>query len=115
MKEAPYLEYNFNIVKPGKYEIEIRCIPTHSNNYDQEVSVEVNGKGRESYSINTKGRSDAWKENVLRNYSRITHSVTFGKTGIQTLKLEVNQTGIVFDQISIAPENHPRFYEIGNQ
>ncbi len=114
-KSEPYLEYNFNVEKAGKYKVEIRCIPTHANNYDHIVSLEGNGKDRKDFSINTKGRSEAWKENVLRNYVSITYPVTFEKAGIQTLKIYVNQTGIVFDQIAINPENYPDYYEIEKQ
>jgi len=111
-KDEPYLGYNFNTEKAGAYNIEIRCLPTHANNYDDVVSVEVNDKNRQSFSINTKGRSEAWKENVLRNYVSISYPLTFEKAGIQSLKIFVNQTGIVIDQIAVSPENYPDYYEI---
>ena len=110
----PYLEYNFKIDKAGNYKVEIRCLPTHANNYDHIVSVEVNGKDRKAFSINTKGRSEAWKINVLRNYVSVTYPVTFEKPGIQIVRIYVNQTGIVLDQIAVDPKNSPDYYEIVN-
>jgi hypothetical protein len=110
----PFLEYNFNIEKTGKYDVEIRCIPTHANNFDHAVSIELNGKDRKSFSINTKGRSEAWKENVLRNFVSVIYPADFEKPGVQTLKIYVNQTGIILDQIAVSSKNFPDYYEIEN-
>lgn len=113
--ETPYLEYSFDIEKTGKYEIEIRCLPTHSNNFGHKIWIEINGNILKTYSINTKGRSEAWKKNVLRNFVSIKYPVTFEKRGKQTLKVCVNQTGIVLDQIAINPDGYGKYYEIAKQ
>ena len=110
--EKPYLEYTFDIEKTGTYELEIRCLPTHSNNFDHKIWIEVNDKEIKEFSINTNGRSDLWKESVLRNFASITCPVIINKTGKQTLKIVINQPGIVLDQIAIAPEIHQEYYEI---
>lgn len=111
-KDKPYVEYKINIEKPGEYTLEIRCLPTHANNYDYNVNVAFNEEEATSYNINTKGRSRTWKENVLRNYAVVHHKTSFNKKGLQTLKIYVNQTGIVLDQMTLIPENCPEFYEI---
>lgn len=111
-EEQPYLAYTFDILKVGDYELEIRCLPTHSNNFDYKIMIAINDQAAKKYELNTKGRSDAWKENVLRNYVSITYPVTFEKTGKQTLKIAVNQTGIVIDQIAISPKDYGKYYEI---
>lgn len=110
--EKPYLEYTFDIEKTGMYQVEIRFLPTHSNNFDHEIWIGVNDEETSEYSLNTKGRSEAWKENVLRNYVSVTYPSAFDKVGEQTLKIYVNQTGIVLDQIAIYPEKYQDFYEI---
>ncbi|HYQ56081.1 MAG TPA: glycosyl hydrolase 115 family protein [Draconibacterium sp.] len=111
-KEKPYLEYTFTIEKGGTYQLEIRCLPTHSNNFDHKIWVEVNGNGPKEYSLNTIGRSEVWKENVLRNFVSVTCPVKIDKAGKQTLQLLINQPGIVIDQIALTPENYQKYYEI---
>ncbi|MEJ2544042.1 MAG: glycosyl hydrolase 115 family protein [Calditrichaceae bacterium] len=110
--ESPYLEYHFDVEKTGRYEIEIRCLPTHSNNFDQKLWIEIDGKILKVSSLNTKGRSEAWKKNVLRNFVKVTYPVTFEKTGSHILKVYVNQTGIVVDQLAINPDGYGKYYEI---
>ncbi len=110
--DEPYLEYTFNTEKAGVYDIEIRCIPNHSNHFDHNVSVAVNGSNKQSFDINTKGRSEDWKVNVLRNYVPVNYSIALEKAGKQTIRIYANQTGIVFDQIAIYPENSKHYYEI---
>lgn len=110
--EAPYLEYSFNVEKTGNYEIEIRCLPTHSNNFDHKLRIEIDGNILEEYPLNTRGRSEDWKINVLRNFVSATWPVTFNKTGNHILKIFVNQTGIVLDQIAVNPKEYKKYYEI---
>ncbi|WP_347840310.1 glycosyl hydrolase 115 family protein [uncultured Draconibacterium sp.] len=110
--EEAFVEYEFEISEPGSYNIEIRCLPTHSNNFDHKIWIETNGNISDTISINTKGRSAQWKTNVLRNSTSTIFPVSFKETGIQSLKVFVNQTGIVLDQIAVYPADYPDFYEI---
>ncbi|MFD2033430.1 glycosyl hydrolase 115 family protein [Belliella marina] len=108
----PYLEYHFDIKEKGDYDIQIRLIPTHANDFDHEVTLEINGQDSESHAINTRGRSEEWKQNTLQNHAKIVHSVSFSKSGKQVLRVYVNQTGIVLDQIAVTPYGAPAYYEI---
>ena len=110
--ELPWLEYPFDVEKTGTYEIEIRCLPTHANNFGQKLWIEMDGTVFNAFSLNTKGRSEEWKENVLRNFVGITYHVKIEKTGKHILKLYVNQTGIVIDQLAINPDGYNNYYEI---
>ena len=53
-----------------------------------------------------------WKINVLRNFVAVDYLVTFEKSGKQVLRIYVNQTGIVLDQIAVNPQGTPKYYEI---
>jgi hypothetical protein len=110
--EFPALIYKFDIEKPGKYEVEIRALPNHSNNFNHQIQLQVNGNLMEAVNINTKGRSKIWKENVLRNYAAARFLVEFEEKGEQIISVHVNQTGIVLDQISITAEGYPDYYEV---
>lgn len=112
--EKPSVYYSFDLPKTGQYEIEIRCLPTHANNMDHELSVSIDDGESKSYGLNTTGRSAAWKENVLRNFKSVKHMVSFDRAGEHTLSLSVNQTGIVIDQIAINPVGYEPYYEIQN-
>lgn len=66
------------------------------------------------FAINTSGRSDAWKEHVLRNAVLVSHPVTLTGSGKQTLRIFVNRTGIVLDQIAVHPQGYGSYYEVTN-
>ena len=74
--------------------------------------VEIDGEQLAPITLNTKGRSDQWKENVLRNSTAVKVPVQVGKTGNIVLKVYVNQTGIVLDQVALYPADSPHFYEL---
>ncbi|WP_258104215.1 glycosyl hydrolase 115 family protein [Marinoscillum sp. MHG1-6] len=114
-QESPYLEYNFEVKNPGSYLIRIRCLPTHSNDFNHKIWIETDKATSESISLNTKGRSTDWKVNVLRNYQEAAFPVNFERSGEQRLRVYINQTGIVIDQISVNPIGYPEYYEIPNK
>ncbi|MCW3787376.1 glycosyl hydrolase 115 family protein [Plebeiibacterium sediminum] len=109
---AAYVSYDIEIPETGNYDIEIRCLPTHSNEFNHQLSVQVGTFEKQNFLLNTKGRSNAWKDNVLRNYTAVHYKLSDIEAGKYTLKLGVNQTGIVIDQIAVNPENTIPYYEI---
>ncbi|WP_281336189.1 glycosyl hydrolase 115 family protein [Flavobacterium eburneipallidum] len=98
--EKPSLSYEFEVNKQGDYTIEIHLLPTHSNNFDNEIEVQIDGITSKLFSINTKDRDKTWKENVLRN-SAIAKLPVSIKEGKHTITIAVNQTGIVLDYLTI--------------
>ncbi len=111
-KEKPWISYEFVVKEAGDYNLEIRLLPTHANNFDHNIAVQVNNNSIQNFAINTKGRSAAWKTNVLRNSAIVDCNVSNLKAGTHQFKIFVNQTGIVLDQLAISPSNSPDFYEI---
>ena len=99
--EKPSVTYDFEVEKAGNYEIEIHLLPTHSNNFDQEIGVQIDGKEVKSFLINTKDRDKTWKENVLRNSAIVKIPASISNTGKHTIAISVNQTGIVLDYIIV--------------
>ncbi|GJM64422.1 glycosyl hydrolase 115 family protein [Persicobacter diffluens] len=108
----PYLEYQFEIEEAGEYIIEVRCLPTHANNFDHQIALRINGESLGARQLNTRGRSEAWKQNVLRNYVAARWKVRLQPGDLQKLQLAVNQTGIVIDQWAILPSGAEKVYEI---
>lgn len=111
-KDLPWVEYEFEVDKPGDYVVEVRCLPTHSNDFNHQLTVQVDDHESSSFLINTKGRSEAWKINTLRNYNAVKYPVTLNSKGKHQLKLSVNQTGIVIDQMAVNPVGTASYYEI---
>lgn len=48
-ERKPFLEYEFSVDRPGDYEVQIRFLPTHANDFDFEVGVAVNGESRKDF------------------------------------------------------------------
>jgi len=63
------------------------------------------------FKINTKERDKTWKENVLRNSAIVKLPAFNIAKGKHKIKIEVNQTGIVLDQLAVYPKDQGS-YEI---
>ncbi|WP_163397630.1 glycosyl hydrolase 115 family protein [Flavobacterium fluviatile] len=99
--EKPSVTYEFEAEKAGDYEIEIHLLPTHANNFDHQIEVQLDGNKAKSFSINTKDRDKTWKENVLRNSAIVKLLFSSANKGKHTITIAVNQTGIVLDYITV--------------
>jgi len=99
--EKPSASYEFEVEKAGNYEIEVHFVPTHANKFDHEVGVQIDQTEIKSFSTNTKDRDNTWKQNVLRNSAIIKVPVSISAKGKHTVRIEVNQTGIVLDYITV--------------
>ncbi|MFL9831220.1 glycosyl hydrolase 115 family protein [Flavobacterium sp. ST-87] len=109
--EKPSVTYTFETDKTGEYEVEVRFIPTHANNSDHEATISFDANTSKTFKLNSYDRNAAWKANVLRNAAIFTLPVKIEKTGKHTITIEVNQTGIIIDQLAIYPKGQKK-YEI---
>ncbi|WPO78451.1 glycosyl hydrolase 115 family protein [Flavobacterium sp. KACC 22761] len=110
--EKPFVAYEFEIKTSGEYEIEVRLLPTHANNFDHEISVQLDKNVLQNFKTNTRDRDKTWKENVLRNSAIVKLPASNLEKGKHTIKVEVNQTGIVLDQLAVYPSSEGSSYEI---
>ncbi|KAF2511387.1 glycosyl hydrolase [Flavobacterium zhairuonense] len=110
--EKPFVTYEFEIKTSGEYVVEVRLLPTHANNFDHEIGVQLDKNALQNFKTNTKDRDKTWKENVLRNSAIVKLSALNLEKGKHTIKVEVNQTGIVLDQLAIYPSSEGSSYEI---
>lgn len=110
--EKPFIIYEFEIKTSGEYEIEVRLLPTHANNFDHEIGVQLDKTVLQNFKINTRDRDKTWKENVLRNSAIVKLPASNLEKGKHTIKVEVNQTGIVLDQLAVYPSSEGSSYEI---
>lgn len=113
-KEQPWLEYSLKVSSPGDYRLELRFLPTHANKFDHKIAVQFDSKSIGTAELNTKGRSEEWKTNVLRNSQIVTFPIKVTNSGEHTVRILLNQTGVVFDQLAFYPQSQPLRYEIPN-
>ncbi|HSD07181.1 glycosyl hydrolase 115 family protein [Flavobacterium sp.] len=99
--EKPAVLYEFEVSDIGNYEVEVHFLPTHSNNFDHEVFVQIDQNPANSFKINTKDRDKTWKENVLRNSAIVKVPLSDLNTGKHSISISINQTGIVLDYIAV--------------
>jgi len=99
--EIPAVSYEFEIDQQDNYTIEVRLLPTHANNFDHEIGIQLDGNAAQFFKTNTKDRENTWKENVLRNSAIVKLPVSNVLKGKHTITIQVNQTGIVLDQLAV--------------
>ena len=85
-------------------DIEIHMLPTHPIEAQQRLTLRLDGGATETMTYNTEGRSEQWKENVLRNYAVITaHMPVVNSVGTHTITLGALDDGVVVDQLFVRP------------
>lgn len=93
------LTFSFENWKPDSVEVDIRLLPNHPVHGEQlRFSVSLDDATPKVLSYETKGRSEEWKENVLRNQAirKITLPVS-GKKSHQ-LVIKALDEGVILDQ-----------------
>lgn len=96
------LTFSFSDWKAEAVEVDIRLLPNHPVHGTQlRFSVSIDGAEPQVISYETKGRSEEWKENVLRNQA--IRKITLPVSGKKSHQLEVKalDEGVVLDQIML--------------
>lgn len=96
------LAFVFDNWKADSVEVEVRLLPNHPVEGGRlRFSVSLDGKAMPSVSYETKGRSEEWKENVLRNQAirRLVLPVAGG--GAHRLVFSALDEGVVLDGINL--------------
>ncbi|WP_185976791.1 glycosyl hydrolase 115 family protein [Catenovulum sediminis] len=110
-ESKPNLTYRLNVENAGQYIVELRTLPTHANKFDHQVTLYLDDQKISEVNLNTKGRTQAWKQGVLSNALVRHFDITIDKPNLShELKFAVNQTGIVFDQVMIYPATDKSCY-----
>lgn len=111
--ENPSLEYEF-AAKGDSSIIYLYLLPTHpidaSNN--MRIAISIDGADPMIFNINTVGRSNTWKENVLRNQAVVKLPYHF-VTGKHLLKIFAVDPDVVIDQLLIDFKPGRKFYGVG--
>ncbi len=96
--------YQIQDIASGSVVVELTLAPNHPVSGDQ-IRYAISFDGDEAVEVNyaTKGRSEEWKQNVLRNQAirRTKHAVNKSKR--HTIKITALDEGVVIDQIKLKP------------
>ena len=77
-------------------------LPTHPIDAQQRFTVSLDGSQPLTYTYETQGRSEEWKQNVLRNYAVvIARPQVFKPTGEHSLVITALDDGVVIDEVII--------------
>ncbi|MBE6287050.1 MAG: hypothetical protein E7099_02505 [Mediterranea massiliensis] len=94
--------YSFTASPSDSIEIEIRLLPTHPVDGKQlRLAVSVDGQNEQILPFETQGRSEEWKQNVLRNQAIRRVLLPLGTDGEHRLSIKPLDEGIVLDEIYI--------------
>lgn len=100
INKGDVLTFSFGSWKADAVEVDIRLLPNHPMHGEQiRISVSLDGGEPQVISYETKGRSEEWKENVLRNQAiRKTVLPISGKKSHRLL-IKALDEGVVLDQV----------------
>lgn len=98
-KQKPSLTFRINTESVDSAALSIATLPTHSNDYQHTLHVYIDDMSAGEIRLNTHGRSETWKQGVLAN--RIVNTIPLKgiSAGDHTIRIEINQTGIVIDEV----------------
>jgi len=111
--DNPSLEYQFS-TKSDSATIFLYLLPTHAldGGNNQRIAISIDGGAPKTFNINTIGRSNTWKENVLRNQAVVKLSYHFSD-GKHSLKIYALDPDMVLDQLLIDFKPGRKFYGVG--
>ncbi|MGB3145550.1 MAG: hypothetical protein WBB24_15740, partial [Maribacter sp.] len=103
LANSPVLSYDFYTFNFGEAKVEIQAVPTHAPNkaYGVRCAVAIDDAKPVLVDFQTFGRSDTWKENVLRNATRGTADQIVDRAGKHTLKIWMVDPGVMLDKVLI--------------
>ena len=94
------LVFNFGDCPTDSVEVEIRLLPNHPVSGEQlRFIVSLDKQSSRPIDYETKGRSEEWKENVLRNQSVQRLIFPVGKKTPHRLEIRALDGGVVLDQV----------------
>ncbi|MDR1380165.1 MAG: glycosyl hydrolase 115 family protein [Tannerella sp.] len=102
MKQGSALTFSFDIPEPGEAWIKIATVPNHDVDMKgMKIALSVDGREISVLDYSVSGRSETWKQNVLRGQSLSTVRHTFPQAGNVTVTIKALTPYIIADQIMI--------------
>ena len=98
-----FAEYDFYTFSEDNAELTIFTVPTHplNNNFSMRYAVAIDNGPLQIIDFRTFGRTEEWKQNVLKNRAEKKISLSFVKKGAHQLKLYCVDPGVLLDAMVI--------------
>ena len=101
-RQGDALMFSFDNWKTDSVEVDIRLLPNHPVGGDQlRFSISLDDAAPEVISHETKGRSEEWKENVLRNQAIRTVRLPVSGKKSHKLVIKALDEGVILDQVML--------------
>ena len=102
-KYSSFVEYDFYIFSPANAAATIFSVPVHpmNSNGKMRYAVSVDNGPLQVVDFHTVGRSEEWKQNVLRNRAEKKIRLSLLQKGIHHLKIYAMDPGVILDGILI--------------
>lgn len=100
IRKGSSLTFAFDDYGKDSVEVEIRLLPSHPLDEKQlRFAISVDESVPQTVSYETKGRSEEWKENVLRNQAIRKVTLPINKQASHKLVITALDEGVVLDQV----------------
>lgn len=102
-KNSSYVEYDFYTFSSANAWITIFTVPTHplNNLYKMRYAISIDEGPLQITDFGTFGRSEEWKQNVLRNRAERKLALSFLNKGKHTLRIYIIDPGVILDGMLI--------------
>ncbi|MEO7312288.1 MAG: glycosyl hydrolase 115 family protein [Chitinophagaceae bacterium] len=102
-QNSSYVAYDFYSFTKANASLQVCSIPTHplNNLCGMRYAVSVDGGPIQIVDFRTVGRTEEWKQNVLRNRAEKTIKVSWLEKGRHTLRIYAMDPGVLLDEIQI--------------
>ena len=102
IRKGSSLTFAFDDYGKDSVEVEIRLLPSHPLDEKQlRFAISVDEAVPQTVSYETKGRSEEWKENVLRNQAIRKVTLPINKQASHKLVITALDEGVVLDQVML--------------
>lgn len=105
IRKGKYVSYEFDSAAMDSVEIEVHLLPNHPiEGKFLRIALSLDGIQAPITDYETQGRSEEWKENVLRNKAILRFSLPFAKKKKHSLRVKAIDEGVILDQLFVFPK-----------
>ena len=103
LRNNAYVEYDFFTLTAASPQLVVYTLPTHpvNNDYKMRYAIAVDGGPVQVVDFEVQGRSEEWKQNVLRNAAVRQININRLNPGKHTLRIYMIDPGVILDRVLI--------------
>lgn len=99
------VNYTFDAINTDSVEIEVHLLPCHPiEGKSIRIALSLDGQQIPASNYETYGRSEIWKENVLRNKAILHFTLPLSQNEKHCLQAKAIDKGVILDQLFVFPK-----------